>query len=427
MVVIEASKGAMMAKEKIESKEKKSLGTGKTIIIVISVFTFLPITIMSMLYFISDDFKYIANDYLSVMPGTLGQYFNNYPTREEKETQKIEVAEHLITLEPNSAADKLLIIQNSSMVLYGEIIELMDQMNTQRTEEIHEKLRERSIKDNVLVSTINQFRNDELNQIKQKSSYYENINAHDAATEINTNLLAEIVSYRELASIIEQMNEENAVRILNKLDEEVSENIISNIPNKGKKEMISDMIRKERIRRSQLISKAQIYNLENPDKLVPSLGSNAKYKNDELSLIYRNMDILNGGKILSKVEDEEFLHSLFEQLKKDEMFEKSQTSFTQELISATNIFREYEDRVNEFIDICTKMETQQIVELIGNLYNSVNAPQRHVINDNLSINISDRDLAISILGRLNPKLVADVLSNMDAVTASEISKSLALP
>lgn len=427
MVVIEASKGAMMAKEKIESKEKKSLGTGKTIIIVISVFTFLPITIMSMLYFISDDFKYIANDYLSVMPGTLGQYFNNYPTREEKETQKIEVAEHLITLEPNSAADKLLIIQNSSMVLYGEIIELMDQMNTQRTEEIHEKLRERSIKDNVLVSTINQFRNDELNQIKQKSSYYENINAHDAATEINTNLLAEIVSYRELASIIEQMNEENAVRILNKLDEEVSENIISNIPNKGKKEMISDMIRKERIRRSQLISKAQIYNLENPDKLVPSLGSNAKYKNDELSLIYRNMDILNGGKILSKVEDEEFLHSLFEQLKKDEMFEKSQTSFTQELISATNIFREYEDRVNEFIDICTKMETQQIVELIGNLYNSVNAPQRHVINDNLSINISDRDLAISIIGRLNPKLVADVLSNMDAVTASEISKSLALP
>ncbi|MBS3994338.1 MAG: hypothetical protein KGZ33_00965 [Alkaliphilus sp.] len=416
-----------MAKEKIESKEKKSLGTGKTIIIVISVFTFLPITIMSMLYFISDDFKYIANDYLSVMPGTLGQYFNNYPTREEKETQKIEVAEHLITLEPNSAADKLLIIQNSSMVLYGEIIELMDQMNTQRTEEIHEKLRERSIKDNVLVSTINQFRNDELNQIKQKSSYYENINAHDAATEINTNLLAEIVSYRELASIIEQMNEENAVRILNKLDEEVSENIISNIPNKGKKEMISDMIRKERIRRSQLISKAQIYNLENPDKLVPSLGSNAKYKNDELSLIYRNMDILNGGKILSKVEDEEFLHSLFEQLKKDEMFEKSQTSFTQELISATNIFREYEDRVNEFIDICTKMETQQIVELIGNLYNSVNAPQRHVINDNLSINISDRDLAISIIGRLNPKLVADVLSNMDAVTASEISKSLALP
>lgn len=417
----------MMAKENIESKEKKNLGTGKIIIIVISVFTFLPITIMSMLYFISDDFKYITNDYLSVMPGTLGQYFNNYPTREEKEAQKMEVAEHLITLEPNSAADKLLIIQNSSMVLYGEIIELMDQMNAKRTEEIREKLRERSIKDNVLVSTINQFRNDELNQIKEKSSYYENMNAHDAVTEINTNLLAEIVSYRELASIIEQMNEENAVRILNKLDEEVSKNIISNISNKEKREMISDMISKERRHRSQLINKAQIYNLENPDKLLPSLGSNAKYKNDELSLIYRNMDILQGGKILSKVEDEEFLHSLFEQLKKDEIFEKSQTFFTQELISATNIFREYEDRVNEFIDICTKMETQQIVELIGNLYNSVNAPQRHAINDNLSINISDRDLAISIISRLKPKLVADVLSNMDAVTASQISKSLALP
>ena len=109
------------------------------------------------------------------------------------------------------------------------------------------------------------------------------------------------------------------------------------------------------------------------------------------------------------------------------MFENGPATFTQELISTTSIFQAYEEKVSEFINVCTKMETPQVVELIQKLYKSDQTPQKYFINDDLSLSISDRDLAISILSRLKPKLVADILSNMDGVTASEISKSITLP
>ena len=300
-----------MAKASNGLKEKKNLGTGKIILIVIIVFTFLPITIMSMLYFTNENFKYIAHDYLKGLPGSLGQHFDKYPTREEKETQKREVAKYLTTIEPDIASDKLLIIQNSSTALYGELIQLMRQIDTKSTETILERVRDRSIKDDVLVTTINQFRNDELMEIKEKSQYYEKLDLHDAITDIHSNLVAEKISYRELTLIIDQMKEDYAVMILSRLEEDVSKNIISNIPNQDKRVKITDMINKEKLHKVQLINQAQMYNTENPDKLQTDLGSNEKYKTEELSLIYRNMDTLQGGKILSKVNDKKFVYSLF--------------------------------------------------------------------------------------------------------------------
>ena len=415
-----------MAKSKKAASEKKEIGTGIIIITVIIVFTFIPITIMGMLYFTNENFKYITNDYLSNMPGSIGEYFNKFPTRDERELKKKEVAKHFTAIEPYSAADKLIIIRNTDSKLFGELVKLMVQMDAKKTEKIMDRIREASIKKDILVSTIDQIRNDELTGIKEKAQYYERLDLLDAVTEINNSLNNQTVSFSSMGAIMEQMKEDKAAAILTRMDRQIANRILSTYVMKDKKLKTEDLMIQIANRKNQLINLAQIYNMENPEKLANDLGNVEKYKLEELSVIFSNMDIFNAAKVISKIEDKQLVYDIFHQMKQDEAMENGQTEVTL-LMNATSVFEEFEDKVSEYVNTYSRMEPNKMVELISMLFRSTNPPYKYTLNEEKTITISDRDMAISILKKLQTKTLANVLSSMDSNLASEVSKELIRP
>lgn len=407
--------------------DKKEIGTGKIILIVVTVFTVIPIMIMSMLYFFSNDFQYTANNLLSTLPGAVGQYFDQFPTKEEREEQKKEVAQYLIDIDTASATDKLMIIENSDPALYSDIIGIMSGLNSKQTEKVLEGVRKSSIKKDVLVSTISQIKSDEILRLRDRAQYYEEKNLVDAVTEIDTLLRSEKTTYKEMADIMAQMDEENASKILSKLEPDISNKIITSFESDIKKMALDKLVNDIKAREKQLMDVAIIYDVENSDKILEDLGTNEKYSMNELSIIYRNMDKVKASEVLSQVEDKNFVYHLLEQIRSDEVLEKGADLLTPELIYGTSIFEEYNRKVSEFVGIASKMESDQILEMINELYNSTNASKTYAINEEDNITISDKDLAIRILSELKSTVGAEVLSQMEPTMASEISKRISLP
>lgn len=407
--------------------DKKEIGMGKIILIVVTVFTFIPISIMSMLYFFSSDFQYTANNLLSSLPGSVGQYFDQFPTKEEREAQKREVAQYLIDIDTASATDKLLIIQNSDAPLYSDIIGIMNGLNSKQTEKILEGVRENSIKNDVLVSTISQIKSDEILRLRDRAQYYEEKNLVDAVTEIDTLLRSDQITYKETADIMAQMDGEYASKILSKLESDISKKIIFRVESDLKKMELDKLVNDIKSREKQLMDVAIIYDVESSDKILEDLGTNEKYNMNELSVIYRNMDKVKASEVLSQIEDKNFVYHLLEQIRNVEILENGADILTSELIYGTSIFEEYNRKVSEFVGIASKMESDQILEMINELYNSTEASKTYAINEEDSITITDKDLAIRILSELQPKVGAEVLSQMEPTMASEISKLISLP
>ncbi|WP_129596929.1 hypothetical protein [Anaerophilus nitritogenes] len=416
-----------MAKDKeMEQEESKEMGIGKLIIKIILAFIMVPIVISIVVYFTNDNFQYTANKYLTKAP-FIGSYFESFPTKEEREEQKRDVARYFVNLDEESASDKLLIIQKDDEKLYTELVKMMTQMDNRKTEVILERIRQNSMKKDILTATLDQIEKDRKEQIKEKAKYYEGLSILNIVQEIQDNLMNEWISYKELGLILEQINEKKAATTLNFLDEEMSYRLISNYSSNKKQKQAKELLNQIKDKEKELINTASIYNEEQPEKLVENIGNSQKYTIEDLSTIYRNMNMTQVAKVLSQVEDKEFMYELFEQIKVDEILEKGTDTLTKDIINAIQIYTEFDKKIDNLVKIYNKMEPQEIGIMIEKLFKSKNTTQRYTFENKEDIVITDQQIAIEILKRLKDKTVAQMLMTIDQKLASEISKKLTLP
>ncbi|MCT4606721.1 MAG: hypothetical protein N4A64_11575 [Marinisporobacter sp.] len=416
-----------MAESKEIEREKKGLGIGKMISIIIAVFITIPLAIMSIVYFTNDNFKFVANKYLSQVAGPVGKYFESFPTKEEKEAKKRTVAKYLIGLDIESASDKLTIIKNEDEKLYSELIKICTQLNPNQTKKILEYRREGAIQKDVLTSIIDQIKEDQIKELQGKAKYYEDMSLVNGVKEINTSLMNETVLYSTMGLTIEQMKETNAANILKYLDIEETNKLLANYQSDEKRKKVTKLLSQMNEREVELINIANIYNGEKAEKLLEDIGNDQKYKMDELSTIYRNMNMLKVAKVLAKTEDKNFIYNLLEQIKNDEILAKNQDLLTEDLMNAMKIYREYDQEIDELVKVYTKMDSKQIGDMITKLFKSRKEPERYTFNNGDQITITDGDIAIDVLRKLKEKTVAEVLASLDNDTAADISKKLTLP
>ncbi|WZL74843.1 hypothetical protein QBE52_09190 [Clostridiaceae bacterium 35-E11] len=416
-----------MFKSKLTDKETSNFGKGKILLIVIIVFTIVPLFIISMLYMTNDNFKFTANKYLSTVSGPVGQYFNQFPTREERESQKREVARYLASLDVESATDKLTIIRKDDEMLYTDLVKMITQIDPQQTERILERIRENSIKKDVLTSTLEQIKRDEVKERQSRADYYQKMNLASAIEEIRSSLMDELISYKNMALIMEQMKDNVAAEILKHLDEEVARRILANYELIDKRKKVEDILEKMKNREKELIQIAQIYSVEKPEKIVSHIGNEKKYNLSDLSIIYRNMDMLQTAKVLASVEDEKFRHQLLEQMKIDQIIGKGNDLLTPDIIEAIKIYEDYDKEIKELVNVYSKMEANEMSKTITKLFQSKNIAKKYSFDNKDEIIILDQDIAIDILKNLRQRTVAEILATLDADLASQISKTLTLP
>lgn len=416
-----------MAKSKSVESEKQELSIGKIISIVVLVFTFVPVSVLSIVYLTNENFQYIANRHLSNGPGFIGKYFQSFPTREEREAQKRKVANYLLDLDLPRAADKLILIKKEDEALYSALVKIMTEKNAKQTGDILELIRDSSMKKDILVSTLEQIDNEKKVSLSDKAKYYETLSLPNLIGEIKDALNSGIISFHDMGQIVEQMNEKTAVKILSGLDEEISSKLTSYFESGVKRQKLEEIVNQMKDKEKSLIHMAQIYNTEKPDKLIEDLGSEKKFKMEELSVIYRNMSILQGAKVLSKIEDKDFIIRLFNRMKEDEIIREGKDFITPDLSKAMKIYSEYDRKVQELVGIYKKMEPQQVADMVTKLFKNSKASKQYTLENGENLVIGDRDIAIDVMKNLPQKLAAEVLASLDADLASEISKTLALP
>jgi flagellar motility protein MotE (MotC chaperone) len=416
-----------MDMEKKTNQTEKELGIGKILLVIFIVFIITPMIIVGIIYYTNDNFRLEANKYLVVLPGPLGEHFKSYPTRTELDKQKVSIAKYLTQIDNNRAIDKLTLIKNEDEVLYNDIIKLMIKLNGNKTKVIMDEIRNNLVKKDVLLRTVEQIDVEKENEILEKAKYLESLTPITAINEIEADIEEKRTTYSELATIFESIKAENAVNLLRHMDEGVREKIIDNFGYDEKKREIKVLLSTINDNESKLKYASEIYLTENPEKLVSIIGNTATYKIDDLAVIYKNIGVIKGAQILAKLEDDNFVHELVNEIKEREILSNDEDLLTEDLLKAYKIYRDFDKNVKELTSIYEKMEDRQIAELIKRMIRNSTSTKKYTLNSGESISISDEDLALTILKEFNERKLAAVLSNLDNTLASDVTKKLSLP
>ncbi|WIF94637.1 hypothetical protein [Caminicella sporogenes] len=411
----------------VEEKNKQGIGIGKILLIVFIVFFIIPMTILAAIYYTNENFKMEANKYLSKLPGAVGDYFENYPTKEEINNQIHLLANYLIKLDDNRAVDKLNLIKSKDQKAFNDIIKLMYKANSIKTKKILDSMRNNSMKTNLLKNILVQIEKEEDNEIISQAKYIESLSTIIAVNKIKSDIVQNKISYKDLAKIFENMDEEKAAELLRYIDSDVKDEILDDFTSIQARNSISMKINELKDKQLQLKNLSDIYSIESPANLVKILGNTKTYKMEELAEIYRNIGVLKTAQILSNLEDNKFIFELINSIKEKEILLKGKDTVTDDILKAIKVYRQFNNNVKELTAIYEKMDEKQIAELIKRMIRNSGKPVKYVLGNGNTISFTDEDIAINVLKNFNEKKVASILSYLDSNLSSEISKKLAIP
>lgn len=406
---------------------EKELSVGKILLIILCVFILVPTLIFSAVYMTNDEVKLKANKVLVHIPGFAGNYFKKFPTEKEIIDQKVELARLIVDLSEERAIDKLKVIKGEDENLYNQLIKIMVKLDKNKTSSILNSLRKVSIKEDVLVRSINEIKDEEAEQYTEAAKSFDKKSPIFVRDEIYDMLNTEKNGYSKVAGILSGMKKENAAHQLRFMSPEVEAKVLSKIMSIDKKHELEFLLQDMENKELTLKNLSQIYSTESTDKLVSIIGNSSTYSMNDLSMIYKEIGIIKGASILAKAGDDSFVHELLGKIKEREILLNNQDVITQDILKAYKIYKEFEDNVTELNSVYSNMNNRQIAELLKRLLRSTNPTKTYTLNNGDVISISDEDLAFAILKKFDDRKKASILGNMDTTLSSQISKALSLP
>lgn len=406
---------------------EKELSIGKIILIVMFVFIVVPALIFGAVYMTNDEVKLSTNKVLVFMPGPVGEYFKKFPTEKELIDQKIELARLIVDMSEERAIDKLKVIKGEDETLYNQLIKIMLKLDKNKTSKIVNSLRKVSIKEDVLIRTIDEIKTEESEQYTEVAKNFDKMSPIYVRDELNKIMTNEKNGYSKVAGILSAMKKENAAYQMRFMDPITREKISAKFMSIDKKNEIEYLLQTIENKEMTLRNTSDIYTTESTDKLVDIIGSTNTYSISDLSVIYREIGIIKGASILAKSSDQDFVHQLLGEIKEREIMLNNQDVITQDILKAYKIYKEFEDNVTQLNTVYNNMNNQQIAELLKRLLRSTNPTKTYTLNNGSEISISDEDLAFAILKKFDNRKKASILGNMDTTLSSQISKQLSLP
>ncbi|MCK8058759.1 MULTISPECIES: hypothetical protein [unclassified Fusibacter] len=386
----------------------------------------IPAMIVTGLYFLLPDFQATANDYLKVLPGSAGAYFESIPTETETEEQVSQIASYLLQIDLERAVDKLNLIENEDGRTMDLVVKSMLRMDPNKTEKILEEKRRQSLKENVVLSTLEQITEEQSEDAKEKAAYLKELSGVAAIEEIQQILDNEVDAYAIVAKLFDNMTDETVAQIVPYLNES-DVNAIFSLLTQVRVLDIKTLLSNLEVSNQSLYNTAVILNGKTTEELVDAIGTTNSYTMDELVKIYENIGPKRGGQILSRVSDDEFIFKLVNAIKDSQLLNLGIDNFTEDLLKSLNIYKAYDDNISELVSIYSKVDDGRTAEVIKRLYWNTGNVNRYPLNNGDEIIISDANLAIDLLKSFPTKKIASVLSYLDNSISTEISTKLALP
>ena len=209
-------------------QNNKKRKTSKILIIVFVSLIAIPIAIISLVYNSNKNFKNSVNKLLWNMPGSIGEYFRNYPTEIEKNQKINYLSNYYINLDSNIAADKMYIIKKDDEKLYTEIVRDMNAISVPKTEEIVIKVRNMELRKDLLFSIYDDAQKEEKESFLSEVTRFEKQDILTSLLEIEKRF-----SDREFLKIINEVKVDKLGEVLYYVDADIRNYILDTFkPNK---------------------------------------------------------------------------------------------------------------------------------------------------------------------------------------------------
>lgn len=407
----------------VAKEDVKQRSFAKILSIILIAFISLPLMTMTLMYFSNDGFRDNANKVLSGLPGRLGNYFGSAPTKEEREEIKKNIARYYIDLDQNRIVDKLLIIKGEDQQLYNDLIILMSKENPNKMKNVKEVLKRQDLKMdpiNRILSEIDQDREEKINSL---SKYYTSLPLAKAVSEIERTYASNEATLDELVIVFENFKADQASKYLFYLDTEIGRQIKYRMS----KESLRDVEKKLQefvANQGLLYDLALEYENKVLDEAILELGNLNTYSIEELAFIFKELSLAKASKILSKVDDNDFMLTLFQEINHLQELENQVPSISPAIMKGITLYKDYDKKINELSSIYEKTASAELAKMLETMLKRNDIYQRHSLSDSEEIKFSEEQLVIDVLNNLKPKKVAEVLENMEEGTRIILSKKL---
>ncbi len=408
------------------TQDKKKSGGKMGCLIVLLILVITPLLAVGTLYFFNKDFKLSVNSIMSQVPGPVGAYFENFPTRAEEQEKIRTISDYMLSIAEDRAVDKLLVLKGDDSKAYDEVIKDMVRINPNKTKSILEAIRGQAISQDAVVTTVTKIEEEKAADVKTEADYIVSLPVSSAIGEIDKVIAASINGHKDAAALFEAMTDEDAEKILYRLDETDRNKIFSYLSD-SKAMSIKQKHNDLQLKDTELVQVAGVYKSENATTLVNTIGNTGQYTLDELAVIYKNIGPKKAGEVLAKSQNDPFVFQVIEKIKDNELLNENVDNITPDILKSLKIYREFDDNVSELVKVYSKMGTDKVADIIKNMMLNASPSKVYELNNGDLISISDEKLMLEILKSFPESKKAEILSLLDKTLSSELTRKLALP
>lgn len=405
------------------SEETKGKSIIKTLSVILISFISLPVIIMAIMYFSNVDFKDNANKILSGLPGNLGGYFQSIPTLDEREEIKRDIAKYYISLDEDRIVDKLLIVKGEDEELFNDLLILMSRENTSKMKRVKDSMKMLKFTKDPYKRILTEIDKENEEKINDMQKYYNSLTLAKAVGEIERTHATNEITTDELANLFKKLKADQAAKYLFYLDVELERQIKHRLPKESLKD-IEKKLEELEGRQEKMVELAAIYQSKNIEEAVAELGNTNKYNIEELALIFKNLALDRSSRVLSKVDDNDFMSTLLEEINHLEQLQRDRQNTSSAIVKGITAYKEYEAKIDDLSAIYQRTDVKELTKMIKTMLKRNEIYQRHVLTDSEEIVFTEEQLVIDVLNRLKTNIVAEILENLEESDRILLSKKL---
>ncbi|MBU5677416.1 hypothetical protein KQI88_13420 [Alkaliphilus sp. MSJ-5] len=409
-----------MAINREEFKEKSFI---KTLSIMLISFIALPLIIMGIMYFGNENFKDNANKILSGLPGSIGSYFQSIPTKNEREQLKKNIAKHYVDLDQSRIVDKLLIVKGEDEELFKDLLILMSKENPNKMKKVKEDLRLLNLKNDPINRILSEIDKDSEEKINSLQKYYTSLTLSKGVQEIERTYASNEISVDELVNLFQNLKPDQASKYLFYLDVELGRQIKYKLPSSSLRN-IEKKLQELETKQQKLFDLALAYENKSLDEAVAELGNLKTYSIEELAFIFKELTIVKSSRILSKVDDNDFMLTLFDEINQLQELLKETPNISPAIIKGVGIYKDYDKKIMELASVYEKTSTDELAKMLETMLNKNEVYQKYSLSDTEDIVFNEAQLVIDVLNKLKANKVAEVIQRMSEKNRVVLSKKL---
>lgn len=404
----------------IEKKKKKS----KAIYLLVFFIILMIMMILVLLYFSNENFKAKANTILEKVPFKNKESNSTY-SQLELESKKKDLVEYYLSLEQDTAAYKLYAIKTKDEVLYSDIVKIMNEKSSSKTEKLIKKVRELQDMENPLITLHDEVTDNIKNEILGEVKRLEGMELILAINEIEKRLENDNDFIKNLNEILGNMSEEKVANILYYIDETKREEIY-NLVDEDFRSELERMVLNKNIQYTRLVDLAALYENKSIDVLLNEIGNVETYRIDELGVIYSNLSTIKSAEVLSRINDDVFIQELFTAIRKEEQL-RNQESIVSEINKAIQFISEYNDKISELVKVYEKMEANKVAVIMERMIENNNTVTQLTIESEPVYEITDSMIVVDIFRNMKEKTISSIMNYMRTENATKLIQMLASP